>query len=373
MESYSKQEELVSEQLSNVAENYKFLLDSVTDGVCAFDRDFRYILVNDEVVRMSGFTGWTKENMEGKILMELFPGVEQTEFYKAYSQVMTTREPGTLQTEYEYPDGSIGYFENRIFPTPEGILVIVREITERIVREQEVKKYSEELEFANKELEQFSYIAAHDLASPISNLHGLLNLINLDTEDREENKFLLARIKETADVMDNKIQSLNEIINFKQSLTQELSEIKFKDVYDVIRNNLDARIKKVRVDIHVDFSACDVVHYPKVHLISILQNLIDNALKFLEPQRDAKIDITSEIIGGYSCLIVKDNGCGINMDMYKDKLFTLFKRFNTQVSGRGMGLYMVKSIVERYGGKIEVESKLGEGSLFRIFLSDETT
>jgi signal transduction histidine kinase len=105
-------------------------------------------------------------------------------------------------------------------------------------------------------------------------------------------------------------------------------------------------------------------------LDSILINLFSNAVKYRDPERPSRISVRTERIDGETCLSVTDNGLGIDLEAYGDKLFTLYGRFHSHVDGKGLGLYLVKTHVRAMGGRIGLESEPGKGSTFRVFFKD---
>ena len=129
------------------------------------------------------------------------------------------------------------------------------------------------------------------------------------------------------------------------------------------------QINECNAKIRVDFSACETIVFPSVHLHHILLNLISNALKYRNPATPPIIDVTTSKSEEHVCLMVKDNGLGIDLDAYGSKLFGLFQRFHLETEGDGVGLHMVKNIVESFGGSIQVESKPNEGSTFNVYLT----
>ena len=115
---------------------------------------------------------------------------------------------------------------------------------------------------------------------------------------------------------------------------------------------------------------CEVVPFSRKNLRSVLYNLLSNALKYRSPQRELVVQITCTRQTNYQVLSVQDNGMGLTSKQ-QEKLFGLFKRMHTHVEGSGIGLYMVKKIMENAGGKIEVESQLDVGSVFRVYFYNE--
>ena len=226
-----------------------------------------------------------------------------------------------------------------------------------------------ELKKRNLELEQFAHVSSHDLKAPLVNISSLITMIEMNGEACENTNFLLDKIKSTVSSMRQKIAKLNEVIKLKKNIKLEPEKVSFSDHTREVLKNLEAQISESNALIRTDFSDCETVVFPSIHLHHILINLISNALKYRKPAIQPVIDVTTTVFEGYICLVVKDNGLGIDLDAYGSKLFGLFQRFHLEIDGDGVGLHTVKNIVESYGGKLHVESKPNEGSTFKVCLT----
>ena len=251
-----------------------------------------------------------------------------------------------------------------------GGLVIFEDITEKRINKEKVLQRSFELIKANAELEQFSYIATHDLKVPINNLRGYYNIFK-DSElmENEKAQQLIPWISKSIDQADKILNDLVEVIKVGvEKFDQKL--LLFEDVVKETKEVFRLKIDLYNATIDTNFSACTQVNYSEAHLKSIFQNLLSNAIKYRSPDRDPHISISSRIEENYTCIEFTDNGLGIDLKTQKGKLFGLFKRIYTSEQGSGIGLYMIKKIVEGSGGRIEVKSKVGVGTTFYLYLKN---
>jgi len=230
-----------------------------------------------------------------------------------------------------------------------------------------LEEQQKELERSNAELEQFAYVASHDLKAPVTNMGGLLSIIESENGVNDQNKHVFEKVKLSVVRMQNTISSLNEVIGLKKNLRLECKDNEFTTVLSDVLSGLETQISESNAKIKSDFSECASVSYPAVHLSHILQNLISNSIKHCKKGKAPIVNISTTKDKDSICLTVKDNGLGIDMKLYGDKLFGLFQRFNLASEGQGIGLHVTKSIVESYGGRIEVASKTGQGTTFRIY------
>jgi light-regulated signal transduction histidine kinase (bacteriophytochrome) len=236
--------------------------------------------------------------------------------------------------------------------------------------EEEVKERTKELVEYNQQLEQFAFISAHNLRAPVARILGLGNLLELiKTEPTEQHRIVNELVFSTRE-LDTVVKDLSIILSLRKDNVSILADVNLEEELKLIKINLEKEILDTEASIYEDFSNIRVIHTIKPYLDSILINLVSNAIKYRHPYRRPVIQIKSEKIENYICLTVHDNGLGLNLDLYKEKLFTLYSRFHNHVEGKGMGLYLVKTQVVSLGGRIEVESKIDRGTTFKIFFKD---
>lgn len=228
-----------------------------------------------------------------------------------------------------------------------------------------------ELQRINLDLDTFVYTASHDLRSPIMNIEGLMdilkkeliasNALNSTTEE------IVQHVVDSVDRFKRTIADLTEISRmqkgFSESPTDEV--INIKEIYDEILADLNQPAKVKDCSIHTDLQVYQL-KFSRKNFRSILYNLISNAIKFQSPERQCLITLSTRLEEPYVLLSIKDNGLGVN-SRQRRQLFTMFKRFHDHVDGTGIGLYMVKRIVENAGGKIEAESEENVGTEFKLY------
>jgi len=233
-----------------------------------------------------------------------------------------------------------------------------------------LKNYSTTLERTNRELEEFAYISSHDMKSPITSLHGMLTLMQQKNAIKPEHQQLFDLAFNSATQMRKTIHALNEIIAFRKTLKIEREKINLAEALEEVKLRIYDMIVSSGALITANFSECPFVNYPAIHLKSIFQNLLTNAIKYKQEGRVPVIDIKTTKQENFVVLEVRDRGLGIDMGRYKDKLFGLFQRFHTHTEGMGIGLHVIHSIVESYGGKILIESEVDRGTTFKIYLGN---
>ena len=234
--------------------------------------------------------------------------------------------------------------------------------------EEEVDKRTRELLDYNQQLEQFAFIASHNLRAPVSSLLGLGNLLEVSTNNKQDVEQICLNMINTARELDRVVRDLSTILEIRKASHAALTKINLEEEVHLVKVSLERELLETSADLQTDFSEVPAVHTVRPLIDSILMNLISNAIKYRHPKRAPRILLRTDRIGDEVCLTVSDNGLGMDLEEYGDKLFTLYGRFHSHVDGKGLGLYLVKTHVIAMGGRIEVDSREGEGSTFRVFL-----
>lgn len=248
---------------------------------------------------------------------------------------------------------------------------IQRDISKEKEREKEREQLISELTQNNKDLKQFSYITSHNLRAPLSNLTGLLNLIEDIPVEDEELKEIINGFSKSTNQLNETINDLVKVIIIKDSPSIDKEQVIIRDVFENIFNQLSFLISAKKPIIRMDFEKAETIFANKSYFESILLNLMTNSLKYKDEVRKLKIEISSKSKENNTIITFKDNGIGIDLERNKDKIFGLYQRFHDYADSKGLGLYLVKSQVESMGGTISVESEVGKGTSFIITFKNE--
>jgi signal transduction histidine kinase len=243
---------------------------------------------------------------------------------------------------------------------------IQRDISEDKKLEVEKEQLIRELTQNNKDLQQFSYITSHNLRAPLSNLTGLLNLIDDIPIENSELKEIINGFNKSTHLLNETINDLVKVIIIKDSPSIQKEDLLLRDIFENVFIQLDFLISSQKPIIKIDFEKAAHLNINKAYLESILLNLMTNAIKYKSEKRKLIITVTSNKVGDDLVLVFKDNGIGIDLDRNRDKVFGLYQRFHNLPDGKGLGLYLVKSQVEAMGGIINIESKVNAGTTFTL-------
>ncbi len=360
-------------------EDWELLFNSIDEGFCIieiiFDErkkpvDYRFLVINSSFEKQTGMV-----NAVGKTMREFAPNHEE-HWFEIYGKIALTGESIRFENRAEQLQRWYDVYAFR-FGNPEDyqVAILFNDITERRSAEETIKSLNKELEdsvrqleFANQELEQFAYVASHDLQEPlrtISNFVGLLDKKYSVETDTETAQYLGFIVKATSR-MQNLIKDLLEFSRVGRNIV--LEEVNVNTVLEEVLADMNASIKESGAKIN--YSPLPVLNGNRTALKQLFQNLLSNAIKFRKSAVSPEIKITVEEKDAEYLFSIKDNGIGID-EQYKSKLFIIFQRLHTpaEYDGTGIGLATCKKIAELHNGEIWVESKVGDGATFYFTIS----
>lgn len=228
-----------------------------------------------------------------------------------------------------------------------------------------IEKNLELVQYTNQ-LEQFTYAVSHNIRAPIARLQGLLSLLDISRPD--ERDAVLTMLRTSSTELDYVVNDLHEILTIRSSKAV-YEDVNIKELINIIVDDLKT---KTSADVEIKKNI-SINHFQgvKSYMESILHDLLDNAIKFRNPAHPCLISITAEHHDHQTILTIADNGIGIDLEHYRDKLFKFYTRMNTNFSGKGLGLYRVKTHTDAMNGEVTVTSAPNKGATFRISFPDQ--
>ena len=235
--------------------------------------------------------------------------------------------------------------------------------------QRELRDNNEQLTRANVDLDNFIYTASHDLKAPISNIEGLLDALLSElppaTAASPEVQPILALMEDSVNRFKRTIEHLTEVSKLQKEHGRPTEPVDLAAVIRDVCLDLEPLIQSTGAELVVDVAAAPMVLFAEKNLRSVVFNLLSNALKYRAPGRPPHVRLRAWPEGALVVLEVQDNGLGFDAT-HQARLFGLFQRFHDHVEGSGVGLYMVKRMLENAGGRIEARSEVGSGSTFRV-------
>jgi|GEM_PF-3152892 len=355
------------------------ILDNTTSIICMKDLQGRYLVVNKRFCKIAGKS---QEEILGKVAQDLFSEAATQDTDRRDRDVIELREPVEYIENFTAPDGTIHTHLCARFPLldwrgrPYAVCAVYTDISDIKRQEEEIKHLNQSLrektrrqEAANNELEAFSYSVSHDLRAPLRHISGfgqLLSQRNRDSLD-EKSQHYLRVILQSVDRMGALI---DDLLAFSRASKVELSwrRISMQEIVDEVKAELDSHWTGPKV-------TWDIGHLPDVEgdpamLRLVWVNLLSNAMKYSGKNPAPRIAVHCVPNGSdEEVFSVVDNGAGFDM-RYADKLFGVFQRLhsNQDYEGTGIGLAMIRRILERHGGRIWADSSVGHGASFYFVL-----
>ncbi|MGE5400589.1 MAG: sensor histidine kinase [Ignavibacteriales bacterium] len=354
----------------------KFALDEAAI-VAITDTKGTITYVNKKFCEISKYN---EEELIGQNHRIINSGFHSKDFFKEMYRVIANGQVWRNQIRNRAKDGSIYWVDTTIVPLTnrEGKLtkylairfdITGQKTTEERLRNDEEKLNNtlKELERSNNELEQFAYIASHDMHEPLRMIGSFAKLLRQRYKDKLDDRAeeYIDFINEGVKRMQNLIEDL---LRYSRVTTRgkSLEAVNSMDVVNTVLENLQLTIRETGARIHT--CKLPVVKGDDIQLMQLFQNLLSNAIKFSTPGVP-EIEVCAHQKDSEWVFFVKDNGIGLDPE-YRDSIFVLFQRLNDREDypGTGIGLAVCKKIVERHGGRIWVESESGKGSIFYFTL-----
>ena len=246
-------------------------------------------------------------------------------------------------------------------------LIISRDISQMKSAEEKANKLFSLSKDLNAKLADFTHIVSHNIRSNTSNMTMLIDLIE-DTKEFSEQKEYFKLLKQSNNKLSETISHLNDTIDLQFTSKKRKTEINIQTEINTILETFKEQIDFEKIKIELSITKDLTVYTIPTYFESIISNLISNAIKYKSPKRKLILKITARKEKRKTLITVEDNGIGIDLIKNKDKIFGMYKTFHNNSDAIGLGLFMIKNKVNVLGGSIKVESKINEGSQFKLTL-----
>jgi PAS domain S-box-containing protein len=353
----------VLESIAKINNDGLWIWNLGTNEVSRFGEEF-YNAFGNTLTSLSPPEDWEKlihPDDKSRVVKNYKAAIENPEILRTDETYQVLKTDGTYADILDH--AYISRNENGKATTVYGI---ASDITFRKKNDIEREMRISELTKANSSLKQFSYIISHNLRTPISNLIGLGSIIDESKiEDpliqKTVEKYKLATLN-----LNKNVNGLFELLVQNTNPEKQVQEVKLDDVFKQVMDSVETKITESGAEISADFSEGNIVEFNPVYMHSIFLNFLTNTLKYRDPERDLKVKVFTEKKDGCLLLHFSDNGLGIDLDKYGDKVFGLYQKFHNHPDSKGLGLHIVATQVKASGGKVWVTSEPNKGTTFSI-------
>jgi PAS domain S-box-containing protein len=351
------------------------IIEAALDAIITIDEKYSIVQFNEAAGKMFGHT---QEHTIGESYFNLLPlhnrNSQYLEALKSKFCQSTYLDNRTLLTltglranGSEFPfEASISHavVNKQIFTS-----IIIRDISERLKAEMLEKELNLQLLHQNERLQQFEYMASHNLRGPVATILGLTQLLNLDSSiNTVQHEQIVNYLKQTAMQLDSIVKDLQQVLDHQHRADLVKEEVAISDIITKISQDLKDAIKTTNTCISCNFSENTTLYGTRTSLYNIFYQLFSNAIKFRNPDVKPSIEVDTYERNGFVFITVTDNGLGLDLNRYAHKLFSPYSRFHTHVEGKGLGLHVVRTLLRQMGGDIRLESKIKEGTSCTIYI-----
>jgi two-component system CheB/CheR fusion protein len=381
MQSTNEEMQSVNEELHTINADYAIKNKELTETNDDLNNYFRsntngQLFVNNDLMLMKFSPGTVKlinlrETDIGRPLSNISTNIKFETITEDIKQVI---DKGiTITKEIETDNGK--WYQTITMPyitadhKRSGAMITFNDVTALKQTELELDKRNKSLLMINADLDNFVHAASHDLMGPLSNIELSISVLaDLQISDDPKLQQVMKIIHDSFIKFRKLVAELGTIGKIESGMSEmtaiDLGEL-IEDIESSIENRIIASGTKIKKDV-----GDTQIYFSKKNLRSIVYNLITNAIKFRNPDCASEISIRATSEKGYSVLTVKDNGIGMHPGE-SEKIFSMYGRLNENIEGQGIGLYLIRKIINAAGGKILVESEPGKGSTFTVYFVEE--
>ncbi|WP_422859269.1 PAS domain-containing protein [Flagellimonas sp. S174] len=350
------------------------LIDNLPINVFIKDKDSRKILVNKAECT---YLDTSPNELIGKTDFDLYDNDIAKTSRDEDLEVMRSLTPMLgEETISVRKDGSITHFLTSKIPLLDldgkayGLIGMSMDITNLKQKEEQLRNLINVTAIQNKKLINFAHIVSHNLRSHSANFSMLLDFL-IKEKEPEEKERILGMLSSASDNLLDTLENLNEVVDISTNVNLDKKSVGLNKSIERVQQNLSAFLEKNKVQITNTIDDSLQVKSVPAYLESIILNLMTNAVKYRHPMRAPEITLEASKEPKGIAFSITDNGLGIDLDRYGDKIFGMYKTFHNNKDARGLGLYIIKNQIEAMDGYITVDSSVNKGSVFKVFFYEE--
>lgn len=354
----------------NDRDRFRIVFENAAFGAVIVNKAEKIIYANRYI---SDLMGSSQEQIQKLSFTHLFPSFLNGNSKAGYNELVKAGSMESFELNLPMSDGNIAVLLTNavcIHSTINNEPLVAYTFSDITYRKEQEKATSEALNIVseqNKRLLNFSYIVSHNIRSHASNISGIASILAEDPEPEVRHQFVDGLVSSSAN-LDATLRHLNELLNIQSRVNIHNESILLNEVVSRTIQAIALDVKANQVIFNFNIDDTFTLHTDRAYLDSIVLNLLSNAIKYRKPEEQPQITINTGEELRMKWFSVSDNGLGIDLNKYGDRIFGMFKTFHGNRDARGIGLFITRNQIEALGGKIEVESKPGIGTTFTVYL-----
>ncbi len=359
-----------SYNFSNAHDVLDRVFNNTYNGIAVVNLEGNWLKVNESVCDLFGYTRWELFNMDiNNIIYVEDLGAHEKKYEKL---IQGKIDKYRIKQRYFHKDGTmlwiLIYVSLVYFKQGKPYMIWqFNDVTNRQKNQDKLKAMLSVVKEQNERLTSFADIVTHNLRSHSGNLSTIAEFLESDFSSQKENENLKL-LKKAIDNLQETVSHLTQVAKIREIEPSKMDVLNLYDYVEKAMYNIIAMAQNANA---VIYNEIDETHHVKAipaYLDSIVLNFLTNAIKYRSDKRTPIIELTSYIEDDYIVFVVGDNGLGIDLKKYKNKLFKMYETFHYNEDAIGIGLFITKNHIESLGGKVEVKSEVGVGTEFLIYL-----
>lgn len=339
------------------------IIEGITDAIFVLDKKW---LIADMNQACEALLGQKKKHLLGKNFWELLPEEEGFRFYQFFRKA--TKRKVTVEFE-EYFQPKDQWFDISLYPSTDGLAVCFRDVSDRRKKEEERKELMDQLIVQNRDLEEFTYIASHSLRAQIANISMLC--VAMDNGGlTPANQEIFERLYQSSSHLDTIISDLNTILTIKDRSSVLEEEVSIQNCFINVLSRLPQNLALFKKSVRLEAEPGITIFSVRTYVEALIFQLISNSLRFRSLDHEPEVCVRVRQIKNHCEITITDNGRGFDAQKVRKQIFQLYKTFHPGISGKGLGLYLAKILVDELKGTINLESVTGQGTRVQISITE---
>jgi PAS domain S-box-containing protein len=345
--------------------DYEHFFELTADLFCIAGYDGYFKKINTSVSKVLGYT---MEELYSRPISDFIHPEDKSTTTRVREQLLQSKPLLNFENRYLTKTGETVWLSWTSMPvdSQQVVFAIAKNITHQKEIEAQRNSLLTQLSQLNQELRQLTFSTSHDLRAPVVNLLSTFDLLDSDKIKDRETLELIELLRNSGKKLSITLNKYVDVLKERHEKEAAIESIRFSDILTSVASSIKTLIESANATITSDFDSAELVDFNRDFLQSIFLNLITNSIKYAKPEVNPVIHFASRKLDDALELTIKDNGLGMDLKKVGSRIFKLNQSFHGNSDSKGVGLYLVYHHVTSLGGKIEVESEVGKGTVFRI-------